>query len=472
MQNNNTILDDILQDENLTKEQKLQAVSAYFANERKNIDKELRDYLLKQSIGLLLEFGSAFVPLGRVGKVGGIVGKNLLKQQLGRRISENIGEGFLTGGISGGVFGAGEGLTNDTNPLVSSLAGTVGGAAAGGALGGLGANVERAVRGQQLKNYGNIDELDKILRKQYGSDVRSFYQDYIQEIQLNKNGPLGFSKRGVQEQLRWNPQGAQDFPELINDIKRSKYLDKEPNFKPAQKPDVSHYEVYRGKNGDHYIEVSDRGKRRFYITKETPDGSDQTTSLGAIGSYGTPEVGVLTASQGHNGSSNVIINDVAADFNPGHVASFLVAAGLAGAAPTLLKGHVEENVWDDSSPYNVITPDEIARMSNDEFSQNESLIMHLLKEGLIQNPQPQMNYSGYTNPVNGSAQIFSREDIDAMTLDEFSEFEKAIMAQLNSIGIPKNSELEAASTSGGGTVYVRPYTRNDGTEVRGYYRSK
>lgn len=123
---------------------------------------------------------------------------------------------------------------------------------------------------------------------------------------------------------------------MINDIKRSKYLDKEPNFKPAQKPDVSHYEVYRGKNGDHYIEVAKGGDRRYYITKETPDGSAWATSSGSIGSYGTPEGAALTASQGPNGSSNTIINDAAADFNPGRVASFLGAAGLAGAAQTSL----------------------------------------------------------------------------------------------------------------------------------------
>ena len=73
------------------------------------------------------------------------------------------------------------------------------------------------------------------MRKQYSNDSRKFYQDYIQEIQLNKNGNFDFSKRGVQEQLRWNPQQAQNFPELVNDIKNAQRLPDVPNTKPLKK---------------------------------------------------------------------------------------------------------------------------------------------------------------------------------------------------------------------------------------------
>lgn len=54
-----------------------------------------------------------------------------------------------------------------------------------------------------------------------------------------------------------------------------------------------------------------------------------------------------------------------------------------------------------------------------------------------------------------------------MSTDEYSQNEAAIFAQMNSIGIPTNSELSHA----GGTIYVEPYVRSDGTPVRGYYRS-
>ena len=83
----------------------------------------------------------------------------------------------------------------------------------------------------------------------------------------------------------------------------------------------------------------------------------------------------------------------------------------------------------------------------------------------------QVDYSGYLNPATGDGKIFSREAISQMTGDEYTDNEPAIMAQLKSIGIPYESDLELASMHGGGLVYVRPYTRSDGTEVRGYWRS-
>lgn len=114
------------------------------------------------------------------------------------------------------------------------------------------------------------------------------------------------------------------------------------------------------------------------------------------------------------------------------------------------------------------TREQIGSMSPDEFEENLPLIEQQLKDGLIK-PQAQ-DYSGYLNPVSGNSKLFSRELISQMSGDEYTANEPAIMAQLQAIGIPTDNELETASLRGG-TVYVRPYTRSDGTEVRGYYRS-
>ena len=116
------------------------------------------------------------------------------------------------------------------------------------------------------------------------------------------------------------------------------------------------------------------------------------------------------------------------------------------------------------------TPQEIGDMSSEEFLQNEPFIMQQLKDGLIKPEVPEVDYSGYLNPETGDKKIFSREDIAQMTSDEYSGNEPAIMAQLKSIGIPTDTELHSASLTGK-TIYVKPYTRSDGTEVRGYYRS-
>lgn len=75
---------------------------------------------------------------------------------------------------------------------------------------------------------------------------------------------------------------------------------------------------------------------------------------------------------------------------------------------------------------------------------------------------------GYTNPTSGDNKIFTREDIAQMTTDEYTKYEKDINSQLNSVGIPTKAELSSSS----GTVFVNGYTRDDGTEVKSYYRSK
>ena len=114
------------------------------------------------------------------------------------------------------------------------------------------------------------------------------------------------------------------------------------------------------------------------------------------------------------------------------------------------------------------TREQIGGMTPEEFQENLPLIEQQLKDGLIK-PQAQ-DYSGYLNPVSGNSKLFSRELISQMSGDEYTANESAIMAQLQAIGIPTDNELETASLRCG-TVYVKPYTRADGTEVRGYYRS-
>ena len=195
-------LENILKDKSLTKEQKIQIINQYYDNYRAEIDKKLNNYLTKQYAGAALEIGSAALPAGGMGELGGEIGRQLLKKQLGRKISENISSGILSGTASGGLFGLGESLRNETNPVLSTLQGALFGTTTGATLGAIGSNIQKSIKGQQLKNYGNIDNLDEVLRKQYSNDSRKFYQDYIQDIQLNKNGNFDFSKRGVQEQLR------------------------------------------------------------------------------------------------------------------------------------------------------------------------------------------------------------------------------------------------------------------------------
>ncbi|MBO8431198.1 hypothetical protein IAC76_07400 [Spirochaetes bacterium] len=467
-------LEGIWENHNLSPEEKIRMIKDAYGNYNKKLEKDLRNYLVKKWAGAALEIGSAAIPFGGAGRLGASAGRNLLQKTLGRKLAQEIGASAASGLTSGTVFGAGRGLIEDKNPLFTGLHD----AGLGIILGIIGGNIagqtERFVRGQSLKNYGDIDLLPKDIRKQYTQDVKDFYKDYIQEIILDGNGSINFSKRGIQEQLRWNPKQGQNYPELIKDIKNAKRLPNVPNLKPHQKPLVNHYELYQGQNGIHYVEVLKDGHKRYYITKDTFNGTPQATSPGSKEDIlkDTHKSRSHATSTDALGNPYNIINNNSENINPVPMIippQILQNLQNANQPSFLLEGSVEMNV--DKNGNQIFTPHNIKKMPPDEFQENIPIIEQQLRDGLIRPKAHQVNYSGYINPETGDGKIFSREAISQMSSDEYTGNEPAIMAQLKSIGIPYESDLELASTHGGGLVYVRPYTRSDGTKVRGYYRS-
>lgn len=116
----------------------------------------------------------------------------------------------------------------------------------------------------------------------------------------------------------------------------------------------------------------------------------------------------------------------------------------------------------------IFTPEDIGNMTREEFDKNEKFINEQLQQGLITpTTQRKQNYSGYRNPVSGDNRIFSQEDIGGFSGDEFAKHEKEIRGQWGSIGIPTNNELQSS-----GAIYIAPYTRSDGVQVKGHYRSR
>lgn len=77
-------------------------------------------------------------------------------------------------------------------------------------------------------------------------------------------------------------------------------------------------------------------------------------------------------------------------------------------------------------------------------------------------------FKNYFNAISGNERIFSREDIADMTNEEYKNNEKAINYQLTNIGVPTNKELMSSEN----VVYVKAYTKDDGTHVKVHYRSK
>lgn len=80
------------------------------------------------------------------------------------------------------------------------------------------------------------------------------------------------------------------------------------------------------------------------------------------------------------------------------------------------------------------------------------------------------NLNEFFNKISYNNRIFSREDIGNMSNDEFSSHQKAIDFQLANLGGggPTNEQLAQSND----TVYVKAYTRADGTHVKAHFRSK
>lgn len=235
-----------------------------------------------KTLGTSLQLGSLLFVPGMGEAAGTTLGARYLIPIFGRTVGKAIGRGIATGGITGFVEGLGRGLANDDNPFKTALEDSTIGLFSGGVLGYKGANIGRVINGKKLKPLSDVDSLNEIQRTLYNKEVKNFYKNYLQDITLNKDGKVKFTGKGIQEILRWNPKQGQNLPELIKDFKKAKKLEPEVNTKINEKPFVTHYDVYGGKLGNYLVENLKDGTRRFYFTRDIPNGTPHTTNMGSI----------------------------------------------------------------------------------------------------------------------------------------------------------------------------------------------
>ncbi len=451
----NNYVETILKNDNLTKNQKAEIINFIYNNYNKKLEEDLRNYLIKIWTGGLLEIGSAALPFAGAGKAGGIVGQKLLQKSIGRKLSQEIGSGTASGLASGGVFGTGRGMIEDKNPLITGLQDALIGLLTGSFAGGASAYLEKAVRAKLLENSKPLNKLSQAQIKNLVKRGKNYYKDYLSgtSVPYPLLDKIYFSNSQAGEIRPHNMKMVPKIPEQIRSAQGLKYSNDKPWREDANNF-YKLYNTYKGKNYEYVIRNNaNKTGNNFYQIKEVD-----------------PSSAYLHHNQALEPRSNNIINDISANFNP--ISTIIPLQTLQNLQENeqpsfLLEGSVDINV--DKYGNHIFTPEEIAQMDSDVFRANESAIMKQLQAGLI--GQQIKNFANFTNPITGDNRIFSREDIGAMSGDEYSANESAIMEQLKSIGIPTGNELEASSIFGGGTVYVRPYTRSDGTEVKGYWRS-
>jgi len=92
-------------------------------------------------------------------------------------------------------------------------------------------------------------------------------------------------------------------------------------------------------------------------------------------------------------------------------------------------------------PPKLFTREEISKMTPEEFKQNEKTIMEQMKNGQIKSATTNINYENYKNPETGKSRIFTREDVQKMSSDEYAKYENEINSQVKTIGLPFERDL-------------------------------
>lgn len=225
---------------------------------------------MKKWAGAALEIGSAVIPFGGAGRLGASAGRNLLQKTLGRKLSQEIGAGAASGLASGTVFGAGRGLIEDKNPLITGLHDAAGGLATGGLIGGAGGYLEKAVRANMLENSKPLSELSQAQIKNLIKQGKNYYQDYLHDthVYYPSLDKIYFRNSQAGEIRPHNIKMIPKIPEQIRSAQGLRYS----NDKPWRNDANNFYKIYntyKGKNYEYVIRNNaNKTGNDFYQIKE------------------------------------------------------------------------------------------------------------------------------------------------------------------------------------------------------------
>lgn len=425
------------------------------------LDDELKKYLAKQYAGAAIEIGSAALPVSGVGRIGVQLAGKAFTKTLGRRLAQNLGAGAASGLTSGGVYGIGRGLMEDKNPLMTGAQDALSGLAAGGVLG---AGTGKIAQDKHIKALNEL--ADK--RKDWGIAFTKASGDpekAIETLLEHQKGfvPNAFDKKGVgKTDLVWGKDGKKGYgmahfiEKRINEgINIDDFLENLPNnIKNGQvksktnQPDIAL--IANNENTSIIKHHYDNKKRNWLLTSynddfKNPNNTGRTPDI--PGDYVE-----MTPSTYSGKNTPQAVSGYRTYGNSYPDKQYFPLSDLEAK-------HIIPNSSKNLNPSKVIIPASIIGASEVNQTHDNKNGSGVLKGNVEINAD--------TNGVP----IFTREDISNMTLNEYAENEKSIMEQLNSFGIPTRNELEA-TVSNSGEVFVKSYTRSDGTKVNGYYRTK
>ncbi len=188
--------DAILEDNILSKEQKIQKIKEIGKSEKNKIEKEHRKTMAKLYGGAALEIGSAIIPFGGVARLGSQAALKLAKpafSQIAKKvIAKNIGSGIATGATSGAIFGSGEALIKDKD-----FKGIVQDTAKQAGLGIIGGGLVGGIAGKIATKFGRTKDVINKANKRTPKSTKPNYaiaEDKIRELIRNRRANIDMSK--------------------------------------------------------------------------------------------------------------------------------------------------------------------------------------------------------------------------------------------------------------------------------------
>lgn len=102
--------------------------------------------------------------------------------------------------------------------------------------------------------------------------VIEYYQEHIQGIEIKKDREvIHFPLDAIYNLLKDIDNTQFVILNLVNDLKKSKRISDIKNTN-NKRPDISHFQIYKGNLGEHWVAVSSTdNKLSYYTTLNTPD---------------------------------------------------------------------------------------------------------------------------------------------------------------------------------------------------------
>lgn len=400
----------------------------------------------------------------------------------------------------GAIYGLGESLEKETNPLTSIMNSAISGGVTGGITSGISANITKYAQEGKLKPNKLFENITQNELSQYRQQAREYYNNYLKDIKINNKdiGTINLGKKGEREVTAKAIHNAQYFPELKQQLQNAKFIKTTNDHTRKDTFKGFHHlesELQTNQNikkyFDYEIGVKPNNELEYYITKDITSSRAGNKIPVTTGKSPSLDSAYPIQTRALEPKSNNIIKDSIQNFNPplwqveqmGNTANTAIhtnpkrsydntqnnyqiwQSGLQNKnnSPVITQRKINNHNTNIDNTYSeapIVTKRKTNNSNNNPFKLQTSDFFNRHK-----------GYHGYKNPISKDSRIFTAEDIGEMTTDEFTDSEKAIRAQWDTIGIPNHRDLIEEAQKGN-LFYMNSYTNPDGTKVKPHFRAK